>query len=304
MDLVFSWFADAGAWPEHPGSGCAVVDQEVVGPLRLLDHVETMLGLGRPDVSAVRRIAVYQRKVAAAGAKRFWSASFNLDPWSSTRELLGWRDELVEAGWRPGVGIERTRLADIAAAEEAGPALPFGRADRVRAVIDALGERPSLSLRSVRLVDDRSSLLAGWRALLEALERCGTLIEQLPEQAAASLEDGRLDAPYRRHRTRGGGGADRMAGRRAGRKRGLGLRPREGHGASRSLAGQSRPAAPRMVGAVAAPGAVADPAAGLRPRVGPARSEPAPRFPAPADQSLAAVRRQPARERRRRVPRA
>ncbi len=192
MDLVFSWFADAGAWPEHPGSGCAVVDQEVVGPLRLLDHVETMLGLGRPDVSAVRRIAVYQRKVAAAGAKRFWSASFNLDPWSSTRELLGWRDELVEAGWRPGVGIERTRLADIAAAEEAGPALPFGRADRVRAVIDALGERPSLSLRSVRLVDDRSSLLAGWRALLEALERCGTLIEQLPEQAAASLEDGRL----------------------------------------------------------------------------------------------------------------
>ena len=192
MDLVFSWFADAGAWPEHPGSGCAVVDQEVVGPLRLLEHVETMLGLGRPDVSAVRRIAVYQRKVAAAGAKRFWSASFNLDPWSSTRELLGWRDELVEAGWRPGVGIERTRLADIAAAEEAGPALPFGRADRVRAVIDALGERPSLSLRSVRLVDDRSSLLAGWRALLEALERCGTLIEQLPEQAAASLEDGRL----------------------------------------------------------------------------------------------------------------
>ena len=70
--------------------------------------------------------------------------------------------------------------------------MPFGRSDRLRAVIDALGERPSLSLRSVRLVDDRSSLLAGWRALLEALERCGTLIKQLPEQASASLEDGRL----------------------------------------------------------------------------------------------------------------
>jgi hypothetical protein len=192
MELVFSWFADAGAWPEHPGSGPAVLDQEVVGPLRLLDHVETMLGLGRPDISAVRRIAVYQRKVEAAGAKRFWSASFKLDPWSSTRELLGWRDELVEAGWRPGVGIERTRLADIAAAEEAGPAMPFGRSDRLRAVIDALGERPSLSLRSVRLVDDRSSLPAGWRALLEALERCGTLIEQIPEQVFASLEGGRL----------------------------------------------------------------------------------------------------------------
>ena len=79
MDLVFSWFADAGAWPEHPGSGCAVVDQEVVGPLRLLDHVETMLGFGRPEIAAIKRIAIYRRKIEACGAGRFWSASFELD---------------------------------------------------------------------------------------------------------------------------------------------------------------------------------------------------------------------------------
>ncbi len=133
MDLLFSWFADAGAWPEHPGSGCAVVDQEVVGPLRLLDHVETMLGLGRPDVAAVKRIAIYRRKIEAAGPDRFWSEAFAVDSWSGARELLGWRDDLVEAGWRPQAGLGRKRLTDIAVAEEAGPDLPFGRADRLRA---------------------------------------------------------------------------------------------------------------------------------------------------------------------------
>lgn len=40
-------------------TGRAVLDQEVVGPLRLLNHVETMLGLERPEVAAVKRIAIF-----------------------------------------------------------------------------------------------------------------------------------------------------------------------------------------------------------------------------------------------------
>jgi len=192
MDLVFSWFADAGAWPEHPGSGYAVVDEAVVGPSELLDHVETMLGLGGPKIAAVERIAIYRRKIEAAGVNRFWSSSFELDSWSSTRELLGWRDELVEAGWRPNIRLARKRLADIAATEEAGPSLPFGQADRLRAVIDALGERSALPLQSIKLVDARDLFPIGWRTLLDALERCGTRIEQLPDQTPAALDDGRL----------------------------------------------------------------------------------------------------------------
>ena len=192
MDLVFSWFADAGAWPEHPSSGCAVVDREVVGPLRLLDHVETMLGLGRPEVAAVKRIAIYRRKIAAAGPDRFWSESFAVDSWSASRELLGWRDDLIEAGWRPQAGLGRKRLTDIAVAEEAGPDLPFGRADRLRAAIDALAEMPGLPLQSVTLVDDRTLLPVGWRALLDALERCGTRIEQYAGPSPELASDGSL----------------------------------------------------------------------------------------------------------------
>jgi len=142
MDLVFSWFADAGAWLEHPAQD-ALCRSRGRRATASADHVETMLGLGRPDVSAVRRIAVYQRKVAAAGAKRFWSASFNLDPWSSTRELLGWRDELVEAGWRPGVGSNER--ASTSRRRGGRPGLAVRTRGSGRAVIDALGERPSLS---------------------------------------------------------------------------------------------------------------------------------------------------------------
>ena len=178
MDLVFSWFADAGAWPEHPGMGCATVDQAIVGPVRLLDHIETMLGLGRPETAAVKRIAIYRRKLEAAGTNKFWSRSFDIDSWSVARELLGWRDDLVAAGWHPTLAIARTRLADLAAAETAGPDLPFGPADRLRAVIDSLGEKPRLPLRSISLIDDRSHLPVGWRALLVALERRGVGLEQ------------------------------------------------------------------------------------------------------------------------------
>ena len=195
MDLVFSWFADSGAWPEHPGAGEAVLDCEIVGPSRLLDHVETMLGLGRPGVANVKRIAVYRRKIEAAGSARFWSESFAFDPWSSARELLRWRDELVEAGWRAGMGSERSRLANLSAVEAAGPELPFGRPDRLRAILDALDGNSRLQLQSVSLVDRRETLPAGWCALVDALEHCGVRVEQIetPNLAAPAESDlGRL----------------------------------------------------------------------------------------------------------------
>ena len=116
LHLVFSWFADGGAWPEHPGEKSAVVDAAVVGPHGFLDHLETMLGLGAPAAAGVKRIATYLNKLKCAGAGNFWSRSFDADPWSTAREVLVWRDQLVEAGWGPespwrpaGSAISRAR---------------------------------------------------------------------------------------------------------------------------------------------------------------------------------------------------
>lgn len=107
--------------PEHPGPNRAALDVAVVGPLALLRDLELMLGLGGPEVSAVERIAIYRRKIESAGANRFWSESFALDPWPSTRELLGWRDELIEAGWRPSIGTDRHRLRDSRRRKRSAP---------------------------------------------------------------------------------------------------------------------------------------------------------------------------------------
>jgi hypothetical protein len=151
-----------------------------------------MLGLGRPGVANVTRIAVYRRKIEAAGGSRFWSESFALDPWSSTRELLRWRDDLIEAGWRPGLGGERRRLADLAAAETAGPALPPGRADRLRMVLAALDAGAGVRLRSLALVDARDALPAGWRALVDALERRGVAVSEITKPTSGAAVDSDL----------------------------------------------------------------------------------------------------------------
>lgn len=176
MDLVFSWYADGGVWPEHPGLRSAAVDQAVVGANGLLDHVETMLGLGRPEVSVVQRIAVYRQKLQEAGSNRFWSASFEADSWSVTRELLAWRDELISAGWKPGIGTQRSRLADLSAAETAGLPIPLGQADRLRIAIEELQSVSVSRIKTIRLIDQRKYLPNSWRDLLNALERAGTKI--------------------------------------------------------------------------------------------------------------------------------
>ncbi|WP_298354680.1 PD-(D/E)XK nuclease family protein [Rhodoblastus sp.] len=198
LRLVFSWFADAGTWPEHPGAGAAVVDAAVVGPMRLLDHVETMLGLGAPANAGVKRIAIYRRKLEACGDGRFWSESFEKDPWSTARELLKWRDELVEAGWRPETPIPGKRLVDLAAAESAGADLPRGLADRLHAAIAALAEKPNLPLSSIELVDARADLPVGWRRLLDALESCGVSVTTAaaPPNAQGSTDLARLLSPF------------------------------------------------------------------------------------------------------------
>src|SRR5699024_6799899 len=71
---------------------------------------------------------------AASPADRegFWPArSFALDPWSTARQLLRWRDAAVEAGWRPGREGEELppRLAALAAIERRAEVGMLGTTD-------------------------------------------------------------------------------------------------------------------------------------------------------------------------------
>jgi ATP-dependent helicase/nuclease subunit B len=186
MEIVFGLWADAGAWPEHGGASSGAIGAPVVGPNGLLDILETMRGLGGPKHPNVVRIAEFQAALEAMGAdERFWSRSLGVDGWATARTLLRWRDELVDGGWQAGQEWHSPRLADLAAVSVAASALSPGMADRTAELITDLDSRPGLPIRRIRLIDAREHFSAGWRRLLDRLEGCGVLIEQVVTSAAA-----------------------------------------------------------------------------------------------------------------------
>lgn len=186
MDVVFGLLADGGSYPEHGSDGPSASGSPVVGPLGLMELLETALGLGGPQQPQVVRIAAWQRKLEAANdAPRFWSASFTADPWATARLVLSWRDGLVESGWSPATGWTASRLADLAAAELTDLPLPQGLADRLAAVRAGLDGRARKMISRLRLIDGRADLPPGWRALIDALESLGVAIEDVPLTARA-----------------------------------------------------------------------------------------------------------------------
>ncbi|HEX8402673.1 MAG TPA: PD-(D/E)XK nuclease family protein [Allosphingosinicella sp.] len=186
MDIVLGLQADAGAWPDHGGTGPGAVGAPVVGPNGLVDILETARGLGSPSTPNVVRIAAFEAALERLdGRPRFWAKSLAVDGWATARTLLSWRDELVGAGWRSGETWANGRLADLAAADAAAADLPPGLADRVAGLLMDLADRPCLPIRRIRLIDPREVHSAGWRLLLNQLERCGVSVEQLAPSPAA-----------------------------------------------------------------------------------------------------------------------
>ncbi|NTZ43092.1 hypothetical protein G7A66_08310 [Altererythrobacter sp. SALINAS58] len=111
-----------------------------------------------------------------------------MDGWATARTLLGWRDELVDAGWSSDGNWVEHRLADLAAVDAAATELLPGLTDRVAAVVADLGESPALPIQRIRLIDAREVHSAGWRKLLARLEACGVVVEQLSPEPAARTD--------------------------------------------------------------------------------------------------------------------
>lgn len=186
MDIVFGLQADGGAWPDHGGTGSGASGAPVVGPNGLVELLETARGLGAPSTPNVVRIAAFEATLENLdGPARFWTKSLEVDGWATARTLLRWRDELVDAGWKPTAAWTSPRLADLAAAATASPDLLPGLADRMAALVEDLAALPALPIRRIRLIDPRGVHSAGWRRLLDRLEACGIAVEQIPHTPAA-----------------------------------------------------------------------------------------------------------------------
>ena len=179
MKIVFGWHLDGPTWPETPDGQRFVLDAAVVGPLGLLDLLETRLGLNGPGRPAALRIARYLSRLRSTDDGRaFFSRSLAADGWATARLLLGWRDELVAGGWVPGSAswsgdrINRIALAESGEDEPLAAGLP----DRVLSVVS--GIRAPAPIEELSLVDRPQHLPLAWRRLIDALAAAGTTVER------------------------------------------------------------------------------------------------------------------------------
>lgn len=188
MEVVFGAWADGGASPDHGGDVRGALGQPVVGPFGLLDILETSLGLGGPPHAQVVRVAAFQAGLEALEGTFFWSRSLAMDPWSTARKLLAWRDELIGLGWNPNADWTEVRLAQLAVACRQASDTPPGLSDRIKALLERLEGSAGSPLTRLRLIDPVTLLASPLRRLVERLQVLGCVVENIPVAAAASAE--------------------------------------------------------------------------------------------------------------------
>jgi len=130
------------------------------GPIKLLHWLEAQLGLsGYPNNPDYLRIELYRQSLGQ-GEGTFYAQSFEADRFATAEFLLGWRDELLLAGWSFDSSADGLppRLRALAAVEAIFrkkihdpelSAAALGFADRFEQVLDRLkfNEIPPLKLK-------------------------------------------------------------------------------------------------------------------------------------------------------------
>ncbi|MCT1431432.1 PD-(D/E)XK nuclease family protein [Brachybacterium muris] len=203
MQMEFGWTADGAAWADAPGH--AAHGQVRMGPRGLVQLLQTRLGLTRPAVDQAVRIAQYMQLIhqhlgSASEPEAFWpSRSFAVDPWSTARQLLRWRDAAVEAGWNPP-GTDRplpprlAALRDVEAAVVVGMPGTTGIAGRPATLspssaddlvellslleeLERTGGTWPLGITQVTAQEDPSALPGLWPRLFAALARSGVVVQ-------------------------------------------------------------------------------------------------------------------------------
>ncbi len=195
MKVIFDAALDGPGWPGPLGKAGFAFGEVWLGPLGILDLLETRLGLGGRFEEPLHRVCRL-----AAGIRDlpgFWQPSFAVDPLGTSRRLLRDRDELRLWGWT-GQPVS-PRLGELAAATaDASPGIP----DRLTAVAQALGVRRtgrSPGIESLVSYTDISSLAPLWRALFQELRRAGVAVEERPQTRGFAPQEDRRCCLLRRH---------------------------------------------------------------------------------------------------------
>lgn len=175
MRLTFGMYLDGAPWSDKEAS----VGELQLGPSAMLDLLEKQLGLGGPKVHPAARINQYlQRLEACDRGDSWWHRSLGADGWSTAKQLLVWRDELIAAGWDgQAEASDSPRLRALAELERVDPPLASGRADRLREVARQLEPASSVAIADIRLAEPLELLPSIWQKLLGQLKGKGVTIE-------------------------------------------------------------------------------------------------------------------------------
>lgn len=174
MRIVFGMQLDGTIWSNENAS----IGEVRTGPMGLLSILETRLGIGMQSVHPVYRIDEYMKRLQLIDRESIWfHESFAIDPWSTARQLLEWRDELVEAGWDgQAIPSGSLRLDALTELECADVPLSGGRSDQLRRVTACLKCGIPAHIESIILAEPSSMLAPAWRHVFELLQSQGTNI--------------------------------------------------------------------------------------------------------------------------------
>jgi ATP-dependent helicase/nuclease subunit B len=183
MRILFGMYLDGVPWSNKPAS----MGEVRTGPLGLMSILETQLGLSGAAVHPVKRIDEYMKRIAQIDHNSAWvHQSFSVDPWSTARQLLNWRDELIENGWKGTTeGSASPRLKALADLEKVPVKLSRGYADRLRDIIGQLEQNPKVQITSIQLIEPMEMLPPAWQHLFRQLQNQGISID-LYQEAAGS----------------------------------------------------------------------------------------------------------------------
>ena len=167
MHIVFGLHLD-GLQPRPPQTS---VGAATLGPLGLLEVLETQLGLPAPEVHPSEAAFAYLRCLReATSSNRFFHRSLEVDPVNVARTLLRWREQWYEAGW-DGTFPDgaAARLADMAVVEElARDHVPLGFGQRLQRISQALAKRTTQTAR-IELYTPIGDFPHAWQRVLAAL---------------------------------------------------------------------------------------------------------------------------------------
>ena len=155
----------------QPPRAASAFGEITLGPLGLLDVLETQLGLPPSLATSADALMAYRACLAECDREsRFYHASFALDPINVGRTLLEWRAQLHEHGWDGTFAAGAPpRLRDVADVERlAASRVPLDRGQRARRIAMAL-DALSAPIERIELLDDVRELPAAWRRLLDRL---------------------------------------------------------------------------------------------------------------------------------------